>query len=122
MPTVGWRFNVVSSMYVYFYQDFPNVYPYFTAYMINNSYINALNLCYPTYYLVSPQLCVKNFTNPIQFNGSNNVNVTNEVIPEIIIGKTLSFSTFSLIPKFIRSLFLFLDDLFYYKYHRVQYP
>ena len=37
-------------------------------------------------------------------------------------GKMLSFSSFSLLPSVIQCLALFFDDMWYYKYHRTDYP
>ena len=39
-----------------------------------------------------------------------------------VLGKTLTLSQIRLMPNIFRCLALLLDDLWYYRYHRVDYP
>lgn len=43
-------------------------------------------------------------------------------IVSVSVGKILSFSSFSLLPSAFQCLALFFDDMWYYKYHRTEYP
>ena len=39
-----------------------------------------------------------------------------------LVGKTLTFQNINFLPNFVSTLAIFLDDLWFYKFHRYSYP
>jgi hypothetical protein len=67
---------------------------------------------------------------PVVNNTSNNTfnsviydNITSVIdLSLTVMGKILTFSNLNFIPKTIKLIFLFIDDIWYYKFHRTEYP
>jgi hypothetical protein len=57
-------------------------------------------------------------------------NISNALIDEnyyvdatlTVMGKILSFSSVNFVPNSVKVIFIFVDDIWYYKFHRTSYP
>jgi hypothetical protein len=71
--------------------------------------------------VITPIVQIQNITinSAVSDNGDDNYYIDTTLS---VMGKILTFSNMNFIPKTIKLIFLFIDDIWYYKFHRTEYP
>lgn len=97
-----------------------STYNSYSSYSSNN-YSNATNISYPSLTPIFPEVANNETIATLSNNKTNYGDIIDQVIPSQVtqgFASALTICSMRAMPKFILVFSVFLNDLFYYRYHR----